>query len=419
MSGKHTQSEKKNSIIFIILTVILALTASVFACLYFFNPKTITVESEPQIIIADRSINEKPTYEFSKKTDIKYLEMDGALFRPEDPLTHGEMAKMIYALLGTNKVGTSTFADLDESDECFKAASTLKTLGVISGARFHKDEPTTYDELKDVLSYFSIETDGGEEDVTRRRAVEIISANIERNVCEDFDEIGMMLDVSKEDKDYYLIADAALTETLPIKESGYFTTGDVLRLIDEDGCVVVNAEVDGFKFDGNGAQTSGNAEVDKLVRDIIGEVLADTGDHKYHDNDGNLRLNDDAALKLLYDYVIDKSKYVPRNYYEMGDTSWVTDEAYTMLTTWRGNCYDYAAAFYCLARAYGYKAEIYSGTMGPEDSPHSWVEIEYSDGPRLFDPEVESTQSEIEYVSYFKREISFEEKFDYKKEKTN
>ena len=421
MSGKHVEKErtKASRILFEIVLILIIILLCI--ALYFktndsqpvTEVKAPTATPTPEVV----ETTEAPrTFYTLKGEGVKFMEMDGAFFRPADPFTHAEMVKMIYSLLGTDKVGTATFTDVSEDDDCYNAAATLKTLGIISGARLHPDEPVTFLEFCDVLSYFGKTCDDSEQDMTRRDAVEIMSALLGRTPDKNFDKIGTILDVSKKDKDFYIIADAALTGKLDVKEGGYFFFGNTLRLIDEDGCVVADKTVDGFTFDGNGKFTSGNRELDAVVQQIISQVLVDTIEHPFHDKQGNLNKGDEYALKLLYQYVIKNSKYVPRNFYDMGDTSWAADEAYVMLTEHRGNCYNFAAAFYELARAIGYEAELYSGTMGENDDPHAWVEIYMEGEDKLFDPEVEYTKNSWDFISYFKRSQSFASKYDYKKE---
>ena len=63
-----------------------------------------------------------------------------------------------------------------------------------------------------------------------------------------------------------------------------------------------------------------------------------------------------------------------------------------MLRTLKGNCYNYAATFWALARGLGYDARVYSGLIS--DAPHGWVEITIDDVDYLFDPELEMAARE-------------------------
>ena len=70
----------------------------------------------------------------------------------------------------------------------------------------------------------------------------------------------------------------------------------------------------------------------------------------------------------MYLYVRDSFTYLRRHYYKTGDVGWATQEALTMYSTDRGNCYCYASAFWAAARALGFDAKIVSGTYGEEES---------------------------------------------------
>lgn len=85
--------------------------------------------------------------------------------------------------------------------------------------------------------------------------------------------------------------------------------------------------------------------------------------------------------------------YVVRNCGYMGGPvwpprGWEPYHAYKMLTTRRGNCYDFAAAFCYLAKAVGYEGMIcISGQCASASggyTPHSWCEY----GGMVFDPEI-------------------------------
>ena len=60
-----------------------------------------------------------------------------------------------------------------------------------------------------------------------------------------------------------------------------------------------------------------------------------------------------------------------------------------MFTTLRGNCYNYAASFWAVARGLGYEAYAISGTVTQTDQPHGWVEIDFDGKTYIFDCEWE------------------------------
>lgn len=166
--------------------------------------------------------------------------------------------------------------------------------------------------------------------------------------------------------------------SLPETEPGLLLLGTKLYCIGEDGYLVRNGEWDGFSFDGNGAYTCGMPELDELVQQVLLEVTDDA-------------MPPMEKLRAAYTYCRDSFTYLRRNYYGFGATGWGEEEAYTMLSTGYGNCYCYAAAFYEMARALGFDAVLYSGTIGTDQDPHGWVEIRQDGQMYVCDPEIEMT----------------------------
>ena len=97
----------------------------------------------------------------------------------------------------------------------------------------------------------------------------------------------------------------------------------------------------------------------------------------------------DEMLRAMYLYVRDSFTYLRRHYYKTGDVGWATQEALTMYSTGRGNCYCFASAFWAAARALGFDAKIVSGTYGEEEAPHGWVEILRGGERYTYDVEIE------------------------------
>jgi Transglutaminase-like enzymes, putative cysteine proteases len=116
------------------------------------------------------------------------------------------------------------------------------------------------------------------------------------------------------------------------------------------------------------------SELEALIKEIVREQTTPT-------------MTNQEKLLVLYKYVVNNFNYRRRNFYDFGATGWIEEEAYTMLTTGKGNCYNFASVFCLLAREIGYDATAYSGTMGPDRRPHAWVEIDMDGETKLFDPE--------------------------------
>ena len=121
---------------------------------------------------------------------------------------------------------------------------------------------------------------------------------------------------------------------------------------------------------------STTADVDKYVADIIDSQI--TGS-----------MSREEMLRKLYLYVRDHYAYLKRNLHEIGETGWEIDEALTMFQTGQGNCYNFTAAFWALARGVGYDAICVSGLVGKGRDPHSWMEVKIDGVQYIFDVETE------------------------------
>lgn len=350
------------------------------------------------------------------------------MFLPDGEMTRSDAAMMFYALLSVPITGNEGFLDVTKSDPCCQAASALKELGVVSGSRFHPNEGITKAELLDMLaafyppargSYtFSDLTDGdgcypafctaaehewidagdqvkAEPDhiMTRAETAKLMNCVLGRIGADKLTvrQVGYLVDVNKNDACYVDMAEACVphsfsledgaetwTESTPISKmsAGVYLFGRNVYAVDRSGHLVSNGEWDGFSFDTNGVYTSGNAELDELIRDVFDQILNDS-------------MTQEEMLRAAYDYTVDTYNYRKRNMYYYKDTSWLMDEAYTMLTTKKGNCYNFAAAFCMMARALGYDAKVYSAFIGPDYRPHAWVDITIDGQLYIFDPEIE------------------------------
>lgn len=139
----------------------------------------------------------------------------------------------------------------------------------------------------------------------------------------------------------------------------------------------------GFQFDSGGRYTSGNEEVDRYVSEIL-DACTDAS------------MTQMEKLSACYCYVRDY-RYLGRNsviYDKTMSLDQAAGYANKMYSTGKGDCYNFAAAFYFLARALGYDARAVVGECGyiwnTHAIPHGWVEITMDGVDYLFDPEIEN-----------------------------
>ena len=168
-------------------------------------------------------------------------------------------------------------------------------------------------------------------------------------------------------------------------DPGFFNMGGWLYYADENGQVVRDTQVGKLTFGADGRYTCGDAELDEIVAGILDGILVN--------NPGQERID---LLRRAFEYSRDSFTYLRRYGYGFGETGWEINDAKTMFTTLRGNCYNFAASFWALARGLGYEAIAISGTMTGTDQPHGWVEIYFDGTPYIFD-------TEMEYVYIYER----------------
>ena len=313
-------------------------------------------------------------------------ETDG-LFHPLNKFTRSDAARAVYAVMARKPTGETFLKDVTTRAKCWDAATSLVTEGYMAldeNGRFFPDLAITKADLTDLLSRFfspgevKKALDGLEEPLTRAQAAAVIN--------------GLLQPETRAEKPYFpdVAPDAAYyadVETAGIQgegpwgdaeklSAGFVNLEGYLYCVRDDGYFLCDAMKGTLYFDPTGQYTSGDEAMDKFVAEII----------KAQTNDSMTR---EEMLRAMYVYVRDHYLYLRRNYYTVGETGWEISEALIMFQTGKGNCYNFTAAFWALARGIGYDAVCYSGLVGVDRNPHSWVEIEIGGEKRIFDVETE------------------------------
>lgn len=349
-------------------------------------------------------------------------------FRPNQPMTRGDAALMLYTLLSVDVGGKDNYADIPANAPYRKATAALKTLNICDGSRFHPEETLSKYELLQMLtaffppvheeaefadidrqsvcyedfctaaSYGWIESGPNvraEPDrlMTRLDVAMIMNRALQR--CADNESristMGYVLDMSPWDDDYADFAEAVLPHSYdkseggerwteikagPQAPSGFYLAGTELYYVTSNGYVLKDFSVNGFDFDENGRYTCGMPELDELVQQVLSEIITEDMDAL-------------ERLETAYYYTVKNFSYLKGQIHEKGDISWYNDAALFMLENGCGNCYGFAATFCHLAKAMGFDAVVYSGTIASAASPHGWVEIDIDGETYIFDPEME------------------------------
>lgn len=311
---------------------------------------------------------------------VPYLTVDkDGFLRPDDSLTAKEMTDAFTAIASVNLPNFSpAFFDLPEGDTAVTERALYDSLCVL----FPEDAV--------VQAMPSPSADV----VTRGAFAKIVNELTQRqkkNVSLS-DGAQMPLDLSADHAACADLLEASLAHTHGPEgiaweeiarslgwKPGFMNIDGRLLYVQEDGTVLRDGKVGELTFGTDGRYTSSDAELDAYVSGILAEIIDKNPDAPRID-----------LLRRAFEYSRDSFTYLRRAAYKFGATGWEIEDAKKMFDTAKGNCYNFAASFWALARGLGYEAKCISGTMTKTDQPHSWVEIVMDDGkPYIFDPQME------------------------------
>lgn len=174
---------------------------------------------------------------------------------------------------------------------------------------------------------------------------------------------------------YHVLPDGYSFECHP---AGTYIYGSELYCVPADGAQFLTGGVwKGLEFGPDGRYTSGNAQLDGYVKQVLAQCTNDS-------------MSQEQRLRAAYLYVRDHGRYLARSHRPRGSVDWAMEEALFFFENNRGNCYGFAGAFLYLARQLGYEAYPVSGGVGYDNKDHAWVIIPWADGQTyLFDVELE------------------------------
>ena len=312
------------------------------------------------------------------------------LFHPLDKFTRSDAARAVYALLDAKPTGETFLKDVTTHAKCYTAATTLVTAGymTLNEGRFYPDVAITRADLtallEKVFSPAAVEralagmTD--ETPFTRAEAAAAINALLELDTA-GLANAPYFPDVAPSMENYAAVELAGQSGTISWlsgdrAEPGFLNLDGYLYCVGDDGYFLRDTMVGTLYFDISGRYTSGDDALDMFVADLV-------------DSQTNASMTREEMLRAVYEYVRDHYLYLKRSLYEVGETGWEIPEALLMFQSGKGNCYNFTAAFWSLARGIGFDAVCYSGLVGVGRDPHSWVEITFDGVPYVFDVETE------------------------------
>ncbi len=159
-------------------------------------------------------------------------------------------------------------------------------------------------------------------------------------------------------------------------EPGFLNMDGYLYYVQEDRRFLRDGKVGKLSFGADGRYTSGDRELDDMVAAVLAPIV--------EENPGATRLE---LLRIAYDHCHMDYKYLRRDPYGTGDRGWEIEDAKSMFSKGKGNCYNFAAIFWACARGLGYEARAVAGTCTSTVQPHGWVIINIDGADYFFDPE--------------------------------
>lgn len=166
-----------------------------------------------------------------------------------------------------------------------------------------------------------------------------------------------------------------------IASTGWLVINKKLYYADSKGRFLKNKTYQGVTFSSTGAAKSSTAAKLKMkTMDVVSSITTS-------------KMSKSQKLKACWNYITSSGRF--RYWPHTPNTSkkgWQKDEAYSMLTSFKGSCSGFACAFAALASEVGYDSYVIRGRVsGSRDGAadgltrHCWVKI---DG-RYYDPEAQ------------------------------
>ena len=359
-----------------------------------------TPETEAEVTPAQDTVyTARYALAFPTEKHIPYLSVDeDGVVGVNDPVTMRELVSILYDLLDLDRTGKGEFLDVEKDDSCYKAAATLKDLGILQGDWLYPDDRVSRAELLGLLSRFYPPAEAPavfsdldpDDDSWPAFCVAAERGWIEEGAAEPAASVCRHTYTKEEGFERWLES-----APLPAHEPGLFFVGVRLHYIGEDGTVAVNTTVDGRSYNECGEMTSGNNELDRR----LWEILESTVDPE--------SMSGEEMLRAVYLYTVGNFLHNGDAIYPLGTDDWAADAALQMLNEGKGSSHGYAGLFYELATFVGYQPKLISGVIYGQQTkfeavdgtevnapkgymPHAWVEMPYQGTSYIYDAEMEA-----------------------------
>ena len=350
-------------------------------------------------------------------------------FRPNEPITRGEMVTVLCRLKNVDAVQALAFDDVTADHWSLGSVAAAMTEGWINGYEdgdFYPDSPITRAETVVLVNRALGRTPNKTaidivyerspyQDVSRRHWAyyDIVDVSVSGELLsyilgevegvqpgfvvigEDLCHVNEELTLDLFEKGFHRIEDGLATDGLYyVEEDGYFIQrnqpglkefdGSMFYVENADGPYVSNYDLGYLHFGDNGRYTTGDLELDGLVNNAMQPIIQGRTEN----------LLNEAKLREAFDYV---ARYGGFDYmrrqdggWPRGSTNWTITAGKIMLAEKKGTCYYWAAAFLHLARRLGYQAYPIAGGVFDTNGLHAWVMIDGDDGTEyIYDTELD------------------------------
>ena len=307
-----------------------------------------------------------------KAVGLELMEAPRGFFRPSDPVTRAECACALAELLPFDAAETRSFPDVGAEHPAREAISRAGGYGLLQedgSGNFAPEEALKRWELAAAFN-------------------RILGRSADQAFLSQMPAFEVFSDVPAGHPGFWDILEAAVPHASGTGDDGAerWLWADVKMLEEgprriggrlywvENGAFVRDRYMGYLYFDSYGRYTTGSAELDTRLNNIIERLTNDT-------------MTRDQKLRALFNYCRDYYTYLKRPLISKGQTGWEPDYALFFLRNGKGNCYCFSAAYCLLCRNLGLPAYTVVGRA--LNSPHGWVEIELDGATYLFDTQLE------------------------------
>ena len=295
-------------------------------------------------------------------------------FRPNAAATRAECAAALEMLLPSDAEGTKTFPDVPADHWAYAAIARTAAYGLFQGDTKGNFRPDAYLLRSEAVTVFN----------------RLLGRVPDEAALARMTGLRYFPDVPTTHWAYAQVMEATVPHSC--KENGAggeewtYATRESVALADgpyrinnrlywvNNGSFVRSATLGDFTFDAEGRYTTGNAELDQKLNDIIASKTNDS-------------MTRDEKLRALFNYVRDNFTYLKRPIIKKGQTGWEPDYAMFFLTNGKGNCFCFSATYSLLCHELGLPAKVVVGRVLNGD--HGWVEIELDGTNYMFDTQLE------------------------------